>query len=82
MPLFANCYGREGTLEVQRARYGKVSRCSSCQIERQKLVSGQLYNPIKNKCMVLKDNIDLDGGAVIAENCEQAYRYNDGRSVW
>ncbi|PFH35970.1 F5/8 type C domain-containing protein [Besnoitia besnoiti] len=43
---------------------------------------GQLYNPIKNKCMVLKDNIDLDGGVVVAEDCEQSYKYDDGRSIW
>nr|PIM02370.1 LCCL domain-containing protein [Toxoplasma gondii COUG] len=43
---------------------------------------GQLYNPIKNKCMALKDNIDLDGGTVVAQDCEQSYKYNDGRSIW
>lgn len=43
---------------------------------------GQIVNPIKNSCIVLKDNSNADGGTIILDDCFVAYNHQDGRSIW
>ncbi|VWU48533.1 LCCL domain-containing protein, partial [Hepatocystis sp. ex Piliocolobus tephrosceles] len=42
----------------------------------------QVYNPISNLCMTLKNNLTANGGEIIMEDCNASLEHNDGRSNW
>lgn len=42
----------------------------------------QIYNPITNLCITLKDNLVANGGKIIVADCNAGLEHNDGRSVW
>ncbi|CRH01367.1 LCCL domain-containing protein [Plasmodium relictum] len=42
----------------------------------------QIYNPINNLCITLKDNLTANGGKIILEDCNASLEHNDGRSNW
>ncbi|SOV83222.1 LCCL domain-containing protein [Plasmodium reichenowi] len=42
----------------------------------------QIYNPINNLCITLKDNLIANGGRLILEDCNASLEHNDGRSSW
>ncbi|GAW82528.1 LCCL domain-containing protein [Plasmodium gonderi] len=42
----------------------------------------QIYNPITNLCISLKDNMTANGGRIIMEDCNASIEHNDGRSSW
>lgn len=42
----------------------------------------QIYNPITNLCMILKDNQVANGGTIIMADCNASLEHKDGRSVW
>ncbi|SCL96670.1 LCCL domain-containing protein [Plasmodium berghei] len=44
--------------------------------------SNQIYNPINNLCMSLKNNMIANGGELIMEDCNSSLEHNDGRSSW
>ncbi|KAI4836725.1 LCCL domain-containing protein [Plasmodium brasilianum] len=44
--------------------------------------NNQIYNPINNLCITLKDNMIANGGKLIMEDCNSSLEHNDGRSSW
>ncbi|EUD69362.1 hypothetical protein C922_00225 [Plasmodium inui San Antonio 1] len=42
----------------------------------------QIYNPVTNLCISLKDNMTANGGRVTMEDCNASLEHNDGRSSW
>ncbi|SBT42642.1 LCCL domain-containing protein CCP2 [Plasmodium ovale wallikeri] len=42
----------------------------------------QIYNPINNLCITLKDNMTANGGKIVMEDCNSSLEHNDGRSTW